>query len=59
MDISKIQRIMCIRKVDTFKSNWYLWEAEAEMKDGSIIEGFVQADYQGEMIAYETFEPEE
>lgn len=55
----KIKRIRCIRKTDTFKSNWYLWECEVEYEDGTTVDGFVQADFQGECIATETFEPME
>ena len=48
-----------IRKADSFKSNWFLWECEAEMPNGDLIHGFVQADFQGEAVAKETFEAEE
>lgn len=54
-----IVRFHMIRKADCFKSNWFLWECEAEMLNGDMIHGFVQADFQGEAIAKETFEAEE
>ena len=55
----KIQQINVIRKIDTFKSNWYLWECVAFMEDGSEVYGFVQADHQGEAIDFSSFEKEE
>ena len=51
-------RITLITKVCCFKSNWYEWSCEAEMPDGRIVAGWVQADRWGEMIAKDTFEAE-
>jgi hypothetical protein len=55
----QIKKIHLIRKVDTFKSNWLLWECEAELKDGTVVNGFVQGDHFGELVDNDSFEPEE
>lgn len=44
------------RIVDTLKSNWHEWECDAEMPDGSMVHGSVQADSSGGLIAAETFQ---
>ena len=45
-----------IRKIDSFKSNWFLWECDREYPAGVWKHGTVQADSQGECVAEETFE---
>ena len=49
-------RIHLEKKVDHLKGNWFEWSCTACMPDGKTVEGSVQADGQGEMIAEETFE---
>lgn len=46
------------RRLDPIKNDWYEWECEGTMTDGSIVDGTVQANGGGntEMIALETFE---
>ncbi len=46
-------------KNDHLKGNWYEWFCQAELPDGTLIAGTVQADGYGEGIASETFEPDE
>ncbi len=48
-----------ISKIDSIKSNWFLWEADRERTDGTLEHGTVQADYQGEGVAEETWEADE
>jgi hypothetical protein len=58
--MNKIKKIYPIRKIDELKSGqWYVWEADAELEDGSIIAGFVEADYGANLIEETSFEPEE
>ncbi len=45
-----------ISRADNIKSNWFEWECEREDEAGNIVEGYIQADYSGEMIAEESFE---
>lgn len=52
-------RIHVTAKCDHLKGNWYVWYAEKELPDGTLINGTVQADGCGEGIALETFEPDE
>lgn len=52
----KPTKIYLESKVDHLKGNWFLWSCTADMPDGTSVEGAVQADGQGEMIAEETFE---
>jgi hypothetical protein len=52
----KPTKIYLESKVDNLKSNWFVWSCTADMPDGKTVEGTVQADSQGEMIAEETFE---
>jgi hypothetical protein len=44
------------RRLDSIKANWYEWQCTMIKTDGSAVEGTVQADYQGDLIAKETFE---
>ena len=46
-------------KCSAIKPNWFEWSALAIMPDGKIVEGLVQADGSGDMIAEETFWPNE
>lgn len=41
------------------KGNWYEWQCTAEMPDGTEVDGYAQADGQGEGVAVETFEKAE
>lgn len=54
----KPQRISIQSQISHLKGDWYLWEAKAEMPDGTVREGIVEADSQGMTIAQETFEEE-
>ncbi len=45
-------------KVDELKSNWFEWACIAVMPDGQIIDGTVQADGSGDLIAKESFTPD-
>jgi hypothetical protein len=40
------------------KPNWYEWHCTHETENGWPVEGTVQADYTGDLIAPETFELE-
>lgn len=46
-------------KIDSFKSNWYLFECERESPDGTIVQGSIQADSSKELAADDTFEADE
>jgi hypothetical protein len=48
-----------IRKIDSLKSNWFLWECDREQSDGTLEHGTVQADYQGDGVAEDSFEADE
>lgn len=52
----KPQDIRLDSKVDQYKGNWFLWSCIATMPDGTEIEGTVQADGRGNLIAEDTFE---
>lgn len=52
------KRITLKSTISHLKGDWYLWEAKAEMPDGTVREGIVEADSQGMTIAQETFEEE-
>lgn len=42
--------------IDCLKSNWYLYHCEMEDENGKIVEGAIQADSTGELIAEDSFE---
>ncbi len=42
-------------KIDSFKSNWFLWACVRS--DG--VEGTIQGDYAGNLVDETTFEPTE
>ena len=50
------ETIHLVEKIDCLKSNWFVWQCEKELPDGTVIDGSVQADGYGIMIAEETFE---
>jgi hypothetical protein len=41
---------------DTLKPGWCEWYCELHYPGGEVVEGTVQADSQGELVAMETFE---
>ena len=51
-------QIHLIRKEDSLKSNWFIWYCYKEA-DNKVIYGYCQADWQGECIDEDSFEPEE
>ncbi len=52
-------KIHLIRKIDSLKSNWFLWECDRERSDGTIERGTVEGDYIGHLVANETWEPDD
>ena len=50
-----IVKIEIGQRIDHLKGNWYEWSCTAEMPDGTLVEGTVQADGTGEGMAVETF----
>jgi len=61
--MSTTPKIHLIRRIDCLKRNWFVWEATKEWtgQDERMLHssGTVQADWQGEAIAPETWEDEE
>ena len=55
----KIARIELTAKCGHLNGDWWEWLCVATLPDGSRVNGSVQADGLGELIAFETFEPDE
>ncbi len=53
----KVKHILLIRRIDELKSNWYVWECDAELVDGTLVRGDVEADYGGTLISVGSFRP--
>lgn len=54
--IKEVRRIIPYEILDNLKPNWYIWKCQVELNNGKFIQGSVQADYLGELIAEETLE---
>jgi hypothetical protein len=52
-------RINLICRDSHLKGDWWEWMCQKVMEDGRLIDGYVQADGTGDMIAEETFESNE
>ena len=52
----KPTKIHLTSKSGHIKGNWFEWSCTAQMPDGRTVEGYVQANGYGEMVAEETFE---
>lgn len=50
--IELLQRLECL------KTNWYVWSCTITKHDGTEVIGTIQADYSGDLKAYETVEME-
>jgi hypothetical protein len=44
------------KRLDSLKGNWYEWQCTLIKPDGNAVDGTVQADFGGDLIAKETFE---
>jgi hypothetical protein len=45
-----------ISRDDHIKGDWWVWNCQKELLDGTLISGYIQADGMGNMYAPETFE---
>ena len=48
-----------ISKDDHIKGDWWSWRCQKELPCGTLIDGYIQADGGANLVAYETFEPDE
>lgn len=51
-----VERFYLTSKEDCLRNNWFIWRCQKELLDGTLVNGYVEADGQGMMIAVETFE---
>lgn len=52
-------RIHLTSRDSHLKGDWWEWMCQKELPDGTFIDGYVQADGSGNLVAEETFESAE
>jgi hypothetical protein len=54
-----MEKYHLISRDDHIKGDWWVWNCQKELLDGSRVNGYIQADGTGNMYSPETFEAEE
>ncbi len=58
-EITPYPRFHLVTKIETIKSNWYLWVVNKEDVNGNLTRGTMEADYIGCVAALDTFKANE